>query len=354
MNELLLLILLLLFETKCDNVKTLYRQIDEIAPHNINVLLQGESGTGKEVFADLLQSKSDRKNQPYIKLNCTALPETMIESELFGHEKGAFTGAHSHRIGKFEQANGGTLLLDELGDAALSTQAKILRVIENKNFSRLGGNREIQTDVRIIATTNKNIESAIQDGSFRLDLFYRFGAFLLVPSVSQRQADVESFLENFRYWAESELNKQTLGFSPEARHKLVNHCWVGNLREMQHVVKRAVLSTPANTPINIEYLTIRCNGRGTGIAEAKVVETDELLLKKLKNLNLDAIEGVVIKEALERSSYLQKLAAVKLGISPRALNYKIKDYGITHRSWKKNVEHVSGSPDKVKSDKSST
>ena len=340
MNKLLLIILLLL-ETKCDNVRLLYKQIDEIAPHNINVLLLGESGTGKEILADLLQSKSDRKSQPYIKLNCTALPETMIESELFGHEKGAFTGAHSHRIGKFEQANGGTLLLDEIGDATLSTQAKILRIIENKSFSRLGGNRDVQTDVRIIATTNKNIETAIQDGDFRLDLFYRFGAVLLVPSLKQRQADLESFLENFRYWAEDEFSKQTLGFSSEAKHKLLNHCWIGNLREMQHVVKRAVISTPANSLINAENLTIRCNNRGTSIAEVKVVETDELLLKRLKTLNLNSIEEVVIREALERSSYLQKLAAVKLGISPRALNYKIKEYGITHKSWKKNVGHVS-------------
>lgn len=341
----LLITLLLLLETKCDNVKMLYKQIDEIAPHNINVLLLGESGTGKEVLADLLQSKSDRKSQPYIKLNCTALPETMIESELFGHEKGAFTGAHSHRIGKFEQADGGTLLLDELGDAALSTQAKILRVIENKGFSRLGGNREIKTDVRIIATTNKNIETAIQTGEFRLDLFYRFGAVLLVPSLKQRQADLESFLESFRYWAENEFNKQTLGFSSEAKHKLLNHCWIGNLREMQHVIKRAVISTPVNTQINVEHLTIRCNNRGMSIAETKIAETDELLLKRLKILNLNSIEGIVVKEALERSSYLQKLAAVKLGISARALNYKIKELGITHRTWKKNVGNVSGSPD---------
>lgn len=343
--NILLLTILLLFETKCDNVKLLYKQINEIAPHNINVLLLGESGTGKEVLADLLQSKSDRKDKPYVKLNCTALPETMIESELFGHEKGAFTGAHSYRIGKFEAANGGTLLLDEIGDAALSTQAKILRVIEHKGFSRLGGNREIATDVRVIATTNKNIETAIQTGEFRLDLFYRFGAVLLIPSLKQRQADLESFLENFRYWAEDEFSKQTLGFSPEAKHKLLNHCWVGNLREMQHVVKRAVISTPINTLINEEHLTIRCNGRGTSIAEVKVVETDELLLKRLKDLNLDRIEQVVVVEALERSSYLQKLAAVKLGISPRALNYKINQYGITHHSWKKNIGTGSGSSD---------
>lgn len=340
----LLIILLLLFETKCDNVKMLYKQIDEIAPHNINVLLLGESGTGKEVLADLLQSKSDRKSQSYVKLNCTALPETMIESELFGHEKGAFTGAHSYRIGKFEQADGGTLLLDELGDAALSTQAKILRVIENKGFSRLGGNREIKADVRIIATTNKNIETAIQDGEFRLDLFYRFGAVLLIPSLKQRQADLESFLENFLYWCENELNKQTLGFSPEAKYKLLNHCWVGNLREMQHVVKRAVISASANELINVENLTIRCTrGNGTSIAETKIVENDETLIKKLKSLNLGGIEQAVIVEALERCSYLQKFAAVKLGISPRALNYKIKEFGITHRLWKKNTGLNSGS-----------
>lgn len=347
MNKLLILILLL-FETKCDNVKMLYKQIDEIAPHNINVLLLGESGTGKEILADLLQSKSNRKAQPYVKLNCTALPETMIESELFGHEKGAFTGAHSHRIGKFEQANGGTLLLDEIGDATLSTQAKILRVIENKSFSRLGGNRDVQTDVRIIATTNKNIQAAIQAEEFRLDLFYRFGAELIVPSLKQRQADLESFLENFRYWSENELSKQTLGFSPDAKAKLLTHNWDGNLREMQHVVKRAVISAPINELINVEHLTIRCNRKpsnGTSIAEVKTVEPDTALLKRLNDLNLDHIEQIVIREALERSSYLQKFAASKLGISPRALNYKIKEFGITHRSWKKNTGTGSGLSD---------
>lgn len=345
----ILWITLLIFDTKCENVKLLYRQIDEIAPHDINVLLLGESGTGKEVLADLLQSKSNRRDKPYLKINCTALPETMIESELFGYERGAFTGAMQRRIGKFEVADGGTLLLDEIGDASLPMQAKILRVAENKSFARLGGNEEIKTDVRIISTTNQNIEKQIADDKFRLDLFYRLGgAILLVPNLKQRKDDLETFLEAFRFWAEEEFKKQTLGFSPEARKILVEHCWIGNLREMQHVIKRAVISTIENTLIIKENLTIRCgrkNGNGTGIAIIKQNEDDASLLKKLESLNLDTIEQIVVGEALERSSYLQKSAATKLGISPRALNYKIKEYGITHRAWKKNTGYGSVSPD---------
>lgn len=326
---------MLLFETKCDNVKLLYKQIDDIAPHNINVLFLGETGTGKEILADLLQVKSTRADKPYLKINCTALPETMIESELFGYEKSAFTGAHQRRIGKFEAANGGTLFLDEIGDTSLAMQAKILRVVENRTFSRLGGNENVECDVRIVSATNKNIESEVQKGNFRLDLFYRLGgAVLPVPSLKQRQDDLETFLEHFRYQAEGEFGKVTAGFSFEAKKLLIKHDWPGNLREMQHVVKRAVVVTPTGDEIGTEAMTLR-NYRHERPSEIKTIEeSDTVHLKRLKSLDLEQIERSVVIEALARREWRQNEAAVLLGISPRALNYKISHYGLTHPTWK--------------------
>lgn len=324
-----------LLTTNCSNVKALYKQIDEIAPYNVNVLLLGETGVGKEVIADLIQKKSVRSDKPYIKVNCTAIPETMIESELFGFEKGAFTGAFQSHKGKFEEANEGTILLDEIGDANLSVQAKILRVAENKAFSRLGSNKEIKCDVRIISATNKNIEEAAAREEFRSDLFYRLaGAVLLVPSLRHRQGDIENFISHFEQQAEEEIGKDILGLSLEAKNLLLSHTWPGNLREMQQVIRRAVIATPAGEEIRLEHITLRSQKRGSSIAPVMPIEINPL--NKLKDLSLANAEKDLVLEALRRCNWQQNKAARLLGISPRAMNYKISMYGITHTTWKAN------------------
>jgi two-component system response regulator HydG len=226
-------------------VKQLIRQI---APTDVNVLIQGESGTGKEIVADALHHLSDRRDQPFLKISCAAIPETLLESELFGHERGAFTGAAAAKPGKFELANGGTLLLDEIAEMSPQLQAKLLRVLEDGRFQRLGGTKELQANVRLLCATHADIPKAIAEGDFRHDLYYRINTVAIVmPPLRQRPEDIPLLAGHFLGKFATEMGKSVRAIAPEAMAQLRIHTWPGNVRELEHAVQRAVALTGDDT-----------------------------------------------------------------------------------------------------------
>jgi transcriptional regulator with GAF, ATPase, and Fis domain len=323
--------------SRSPQIREILKLIKKVAKSNATILVQGETGTGKELIAGLLQFISLRADKAYVKVNCAALPETLLESELFGHEKGAFTGAFQTRIGKFEQADGGTLFLDEIGDMHQTTQAKILRVLQDHEFSRVGGNKTIKVDVRIITATNKDLFEEIHRGNFRDDLYYRLNVVTInVPPLRERQEDIPLIAEFFRRKFTNELRKNVKGFSPETMKLLKNHSWPGNIRELKNLIERAVLIAEEGQMITPDDLVLTgkdyfaAGGRDRRRGEMEATPT-------VTTLKLDELECQAINKALETSKWIQKDAAKLLGISPRALNYKIKDHNITHPSWKKNI-----------------
>ena len=220
-----------------------YKAVGRVAPQNVAVLIRGESGTGKEVIARAIYLHSDRRSQPFLAVNCAALPDALLESELFGHEKGSFTGADHRRIGKFEQCNGGTIFLDEVGDMAPLVQAKLLRLLQEQRFERVGGNETIQTNVRIITATNRDLEIMTEEGTFRPDLYYRFNGFTIkLPPLRDRGNDLLLLIDNFLAQFSRELGKPLQRVSPDALKILTEYTWPGNVREMQSVLKKALLN----------------------------------------------------------------------------------------------------------------
>ena len=223
-------------------MQEVYKAIGRVAPQDVTVLILGESGTGKELVARAIYQHSRRAAGPFLAINCAAIPETLLESELFGHEKGAFTGADRRRIGKFEQCHGGTLFLDEIGDMTPLTQTKVLRVLQEQQFERVGGNETIQTDVRVIAATNRDLEQLIAAGQFRSDLYYRLNVFTIrLPPLRERDDDLPLLVMHFLRRFSRELGKDTYGIAPEALDVLRRHPWPGNVRELQSVLKQALL-----------------------------------------------------------------------------------------------------------------
>ena len=319
-------------------IKQIFRLIKKVAKSNASILIHGETGTGKELIAGLIQFISLRADKPFIKVNCAALPENLLESELFGHEKGAFTGAYQTRIGKFEQADGGTLFLDEIGDMHLTTQAKILRVLQDQTFTRLGGNRTLSVDVRIIAATNKDLVKEIDVGNFRTDLYYRLNVVMLhIPPLRQRKDDILIIAEYFRRKFSQEIRKNVGGFSETTKELLKNHSWHGNIRELRNLIERAVLVTEEGHQITPEDLAM--SGKdyfaAGGRDRRRTADGGELI--GFNTLNLETIEREAILRALQMTNWIQKDAANMLGVSPRALNYKIQQHNITHPNWKKNI-----------------
>ena len=318
-------------------IKEIFSLIKKVAKSNASIIIHGETGTGKELIASLIQFISHRSNNPFIKVNCAALPENLLESELFGHEKGAFTSAYQTHIGKFEQADSGTLFLDEIADMHLSTQAKILRVLQEQTFTRLGGNKTISVDVRIIAATNKELLHEIDIGNFRDDLYYRLNVVSLhIPPLRERQEDIAMIAEFFRRKFSQELRKNIKGFCDETMELLKNHFWPGNIRELSNLIERAVLVAEENNMITPKDLAM--SGKdyfAAGGKDRRKNSNGELL--SLNTLNLEEVEKESILCALQLSNWIQKDAANLLGISPRALNYKINHFDIIHSSWKKNI-----------------
>ena len=295
-----------------------------VAASDATVLISGESGVGKEVMAKFIHQKSPRNHQPFIAINCAAIPESMLESMLFGYEKGAYTGAHQSRPGKFEQANGGTLLLDEISEMDLGLQAKLLRVLQEKEVERLGGNKVIPLDVRVLATTNRQLREEVSAGRFREDLYYRLNVFPIhVPSLRER---VEDIIPLARMLLEECLDGKSPVITEEAENKLRAHLWRGNVRELANTMQRAaILSSGAAISAADIFFEDPLEFESTSPAIAETVE------EGLLGGDLKARENQLIVEALNAVNGSRKMAAEKLGISPRTLRYKLarlKEQGV--------------------------
>jgi two-component system, NtrC family, response regulator AtoC len=304
--------------------------VEKIARTNSTVLITGETGTGKELIAGTIHYNSSRASGPYVKVNCASLSDALLESELFGHERGAFTGAENQRIGRFEHADGGSILLDEIGDISLRTQVKILRVLQEKELERVGSNRPISVDLRIIAATNRNLESMVADGSFREDLFYRLNVVRVdVPPLKSRRSDILPLAAFFLRKYTGDINKDVRDFDAGAVESLAAYNWPGNIRELENRIERAIIMTDG-TIITSADLGFTATESPSLSGRLKLDLPDD-------GISLEEIEMQVILQALERRGWVQKDAAELLRLSRRALNYKIDKYGITHPSWRKHV-----------------
>ena len=290
-----------------------------VAASRATVLLQGESGTGKELFARLIHNLSPRAAKPVIAVNCSALHENLLESELFGHEKGAFTGASTRRIGRFEEADGGTLFLDEIGELSPSVQVKLLRFLQEREFQRVGGNQTIRSDVRIISATNRNLEARVKEGLFREDLFYRLNVVTMaIPPLRERKEDIPLLIDHFLKRYAEENGKTVSGVTSEAKDLLLKYDYPGNVRELENIIERAVVIC-RDAVISVEDLPFpdqREAAYGQGEGEGMLRGSVEELERKL------------ILEAMEKTGDHQTRAAELLGLSERMLRYKLKKYGL--------------------------
>jgi Nif-specific regulatory protein len=297
--------------------------VRKVAKSNSTVLIRGETGTGKELIAGAIHHNSLRAARNFVKVNCAALQENLLESELFGHEKGAFTGADRQRIGRFEQADGGTLFLDEIGDMSASTQAKILRVLQEHEFERLGGTRTIRVDVRLIAATNRDLSAMVAASHFREDLYYRLNVVSVeTPPLRERKEDILPLATHFIRRFSGELKKRLDGLDTDAQKLLVRYNWPGNIRELENAIERAALL--AETPV-ILSTDLRLGDyapAGTSKESQSVVKIPPT------GIALEDIERQAITEALKMANWVQKDAAELLQISPRVMNYKIKTLNI--------------------------
>jgi two-component system, NtrC family, response regulator AtoC len=307
-------------------MREVFAQVIKVAPTDSTVLITGESGTGKELVATGVYEHSPRIGKPFVKINCVAIPESLLESELFGHEKGAFTGATSQKIGKFEVANGGTIFLDEIGDMTMATQGKILRVLQEKEFERVGGTATIKVDVRFIIATNKNLAEMVKQGLFREDLYYRINVFsIYIPPLRERKEDIPQLIEFFL-----ETKHKPIRLSPASIQAITGYSWPGNVRELMNTIERAVVLTetgviePANLPANL-----------AGVMKEHLVHDPNSPGSLSIDKRLDEIEKGLIIEALTRTGGVQVKAAELLGINQRSMWHRIKKYGIDTESFKK-------------------
>lgn len=295
-----------------------------IAPSQATVLIQGETGTGKELLARLIHNLSARSDKPLIAVNCAAMPETLLESELFGHEKGAFTGAIQRRIGRFEQAEGGTLFLDEIGELSLPVQVKLLRFLQEREFQRVGGERTHKADVRIISATHQDLDARVKEGTFREDLFYRINVIHMeIPPLRERREDIAPLLEHFTRKFAVENHRKIEGISREAVDLLTRYDYPGNVRELENIIERAVVVCRSHV-ISREDLAFpeAFNPEAGPTAETDPIPPGETLQQAVENL-----ERRMIGDALLQSGTNQSQAARQLGLSERMLRYKLKKYG---------------------------
>ncbi len=305
-----------------DAMQIVFESIHRVAPTKANVLLLGESGTGKELVAKAIHFMSPRSDKPFVKFNCASIPEGLLESELFGHEKGAFTGATTARKGRFELANGGTLFLDEIGDLPLSLQPKILRVLQEREFERVGGEKTIKVDVRVIAATSRNLEELMKRGQFREDLYYRLNVVpIIIPPLRERKNDipvlVEHFLKKF-----NEENKKSLSITNDVLKLFLDYDWPGNVRELENTIERLVIMAK-NNKITVKDLPMVIKNQLTYFINNKEKHEESSLTETIKDL-----EKNTIIEALRKSGGVIAKAARMLGITQRQLGYKIIKYGI--------------------------
>ncbi|UCB45463.1 MAG: sigma-54-dependent Fis family transcriptional regulator [Spirochaetota bacterium] len=310
-------------------IKKVFELVRKVAKSNSSVLLTGETGTGKELIAGAIHYNSSRAERAFVKVNCAALPVHLLESELFGHERGAFTSAEKQRIGRFEQADGGTIFLDEIGDMSLTTQSKLLRVLQEKEFQRLGSNRTIKVDVRLISATNKDLIHEIEKKRFRVDLFYRLNVVTItMPPLRHRRGDIILLTYFLLKKYCHDLNKKIKEIHPLAIKQLTEYSWPGNIRELENTIERAVLMADGDT-ITPEDLHLPY--------QMDIFKYDYSTIKiPPAGIDLEEVEKGLILQALKLCDWTQQDAAKLLKISKRVLNYKIKRFGITHPKWKKN------------------
>ncbi len=304
--------------------KKVMTSLRRFAGTDSTILITGDTGTGKSFLSGSIHHNSPRQNKPFIKINCANIPEALLESELFGHEKGSFTGADKQRIGRFEQANGGTIFLDEIGEISLEIQTKLLRVLEEKSFERVGGNKTIKVDVRVIAATNKDLSQQIRDGKFREDLFYRINVLpIKLPALKERALCIEPLAMRLLDKSSVALKKKITGFTDDSIAIIKSYHWPGNIRQLANTIERAVIleDNELVTTDSIQIPDYHTPGHSSAATQVEPLETHE---KEL------------ILRALEESLWVQKNAAKRLGISPRALNYKINKFSITHPNWRRN------------------
>ncbi|NTW17404.1 MAG: sigma-54-dependent Fis family transcriptional regulator [Syntrophaceae bacterium] len=302
-------------------MKALISMAGRIAASRATVLIRGESGTGKELFARLIHNLSPRSARPIIAVNCSALTESLLESELFGHEKGAFTGAMARRIGRFEESDGSTLFLDEIGDISASVQVKLLRFLQEREFQRVGGNQTIRSDVRIISATNRDLEAKVKEGTFREDLFYRLNVVVVdIPPLRERKEDVQLLIDHFLKRFAAENGKDVTGITREARDLLLKYDYPGNVRELENIMERAVVIS-RNRVVSIDDLPF------TG---EKIYAVNGGKKGGLLRGSIEEVERALIVEAMEKAGDHQTKAAEILGISERMLRYKLKKYSLKH------------------------
>lgn len=301
-----------------NSMKDVYRLIEQVSDSNATVIIRGESGTGKDLVAHAIHYNSLRADKPFVKVNCTALPETLLESELFGHEKGAFTGATDRKPGRFERAQGGTIFLDEIGDFTVNLQVQLLRVIQFREFERVGGTETIKANVRIIVATHKNLEEQIKEGLFREDLFYRINVFpIYLPPLRERKDDIMLLADSFLERVAHENNKDITRISTPAIEMLTRYHWPGNVRELENCIERSVLLCDGDV-IRSEHLppSLQMVGKTGAVAKRSL---SEIIANTEKELIVDA---------LKKCGGRQRRAAEELGVTERILGYKLKKYHI--------------------------
>jgi len=316
-----------------------YKAMGRVAAHDVPVLITGESGTGKELVARAIHRHGSRVTAPFLALNCAAIPETLLESELFGHERGAFTGADRRRIGKFEQCNGGTLFLDEIGDMPLALQAKLLRVLQEQTFERVGGNETIQTDVRLIAATHRDLKTLSAEGKFRPDLYYRLGVFNIhLPPLRERGDDLRVLVQHYLRSYSREFGRAVREVSPEALQRLISYSWPGNIRELQSVLKQALLR--ASGPVLLPaFLPEPLGSTGRDEPDSSTRETPGIeswvvrrpLGPEVRDLYADAhsqLDRLLLPRVMEYTRGSQHQAALLLGIARQTLRLKFRELGL--------------------------
>ncbi|BBD09456.1 sigma-54-dependent transcriptional regulator [Desulfovibrio ferrophilus] len=299
--------------------------VDKAAPSRSTVLIQGESGTGKELVARAIHFASPRKDEPFVSVNCMALNPGVLESELFGHEKGSFTGAVASRRGRFELANGGTLFLDEIGELSAELQVKLLRVLQERRFERVGGAKEIEVDIRIVAATNADLTKAVENGTFREDLFYRLNVVQVqMPPLRERREDIPMLATHFLDKYAKENDSRITGFSAEALDYLATYEWPGNVRQLQNVVERCVVLAGGET-VSVDDLPAEVRDE-----ESQFKSAVDMMPAKLNLADtLEKIEAALVRRALAKSDFVKVKAADSLGISKSLLQYKLKKYNLT-------------------------
>jgi nitrogen regulation protein NR(I) len=314
-------------------MQQVYKLIGQVAPRDVPVLIRGESGTGKELVARALWQHSRRAHKPFLAVNCAALAETLLESELFGYERGAFTGAESRKLGKFEQADGGTLYLDEVGDMSLATQAKILRALQDGSFYRVGGHETIRADVRVLAATNQDLEKLIRTGEFREDLYYRLRVVeIALPALRERKDDIPDLARYLLSRHREALNAEVQNLSSKAVEALLAHDWPGNIRQLENVLRRAMVlcNGPTITPEHLDFGPSAAPAAGG--AQPTAHETMEALIERLfasgqENL-IEEMERLLIARALEKMNGNQLRTAKLLGITRNTLRSRIEKFGL--------------------------